>query len=294
MNTKKIMMMVACLMTVTIIAAQKQGDMKLWYSKPATYWEEALPLGNGHLGAMVSGSIEQDTIQLNEDTFWSGSPYNNCNQYALKYLKAIRSAIDEGRYEEAQKLSLKYIVADREVTGHGMIYESVGRLLLSFNHPSRNIKQYRRELDLNTATANTSYTAGGVTYQRQVFPSLADDVMIIRLTASKRGKLNFKLDFISPEKTQRVYCTNQLISDGLLQVTTLPGKDKEENVPNLMECQTFIKIIPDDGRLSAMELSDATSATIIVSSATNFKRYNDISGNAEAKAIEAMVTKNIP
>lgn len=288
MNTKKIMMMVACLMTVTIIAAQKQGDMKLWYSKPATYWEEALPLGNGHLGAMVSGSIEQDTIQLNEDTFWSGSPYNNCNQYALKYLKAIRSAIDEGRYEEAQKLSLKYIVADREVTGHGMIYESVGRLLLSFNHPSRNIKQYRRELDLNTATANTSYTAGGVTYKRQVFTSLADDVTIIRLTASKRGKLNFKLDFISPEKTQRVYCTNQLISDGLLQVTTLPGKDKEENVPNLMECQTFIKIIPDDGRLSAMELSDATSATIIVSSATNFKRYNDISGNAEAKAIAAI------
>ena len=109
MNTKKILMMVACIMTVTLSYAQKQGKMKLWYNKPASYWEEALPLGNGRLGAMVSGSIEQDTIQLNEDTFWSGSPYNNCNQYALKYLKTIRSAIDNGRYEEAQKLSLKYI-----------------------------------------------------------------------------------------------------------------------------------------------------------------------------------------
>ena len=285
MNTKKILMTVACIMTVTFSFAQKQSDMKLWYNKPATYWEEALPLGNGRLGAMVSGSIEQDTIQLNEDTFWSGSPYNNCNQYALKYLKTIRNAIDEGRYEEAQKLSLKYIVADRQVTGHGMIYESVGRLLLQFPHHSKDIKQYRRELDLNTATANTSYTTRGVKYQRTVFTSLADDVTIIRLTASKSGKLNFKLDFISPEKTQRVYCTNKLFDDGLLKVTTLPGKDKEENVPNLLECQTFIKIIPDDGKLSAMELSDATSATIIVSSATNFKRYDDISGNAEQKAL---------
>ena len=74
MNTKKILMTVACIMTVTFSFAQKQSDMKLWYNKPATYWEEALPLGNGRLGAMVSGSIEQDTIQLNEDTFWSGSP----------------------------------------------------------------------------------------------------------------------------------------------------------------------------------------------------------------------------
>ena len=217
MNTKKILMMVACIMTVTLSYAQKQGKMKLWYNKPASYWEEALPLGNGRLGAMVSGSIEQDTIQLNEDTFWSGSPYNNCNQYALKYLKTIRSAIDNGRYEEAQKLSLKYIVADRQVTGHGMIYESVGRLLLQFPHHSKNIKQYRRELDLNTATATTSYTIGGVKYQRTVFTSLADDITIIRLTTSKCGKLNFKLDFINPEKTQRVYCTNKLLGDGLLK-----------------------------------------------------------------------------
>ena len=147
MNTKKILMTVACIMTVTFSFAQKQSDMKLWYNKPATYWEEALPLGNGRLGAMVSGSIEQDTIQLNEDTFWSGSPYNNCNQYALKYLKTIHNAIDEGRYEEAQKLSLKYIVADRQVTGHGMIYESVGRLLLQFPHLSKDIKRYAPFID---------------------------------------------------------------------------------------------------------------------------------------------------
>ena len=275
-------------MLLIVIAAQGQNAMKLWYNKPATYWEEALPLGNGRLGAMVSGSIEQDTIQLNEDTFWSGSPYNNCNQYALKYLKTIQTAIDEGQYEEAQKLSLKYIVADRQVTGHGMIYESVGRLLLSFPNHNKNIKQYRRELDLNTATATTSYLVGGVKYQRTVFTSLADDVTVIRLTASKKGKLNFKLDFISPEKKHRVYCTNKQINYNLLQVTTLPGKEKEENIPNLLECQTFIKILPDDGELANLELSNATSATIIISSATNFKRYDDISANAEQKALDAI------
>lgn len=291
MKTKRILWTVAALMTVSVSSAQKKGDMnagKLWYQKPATYWEEALPLGNGRLGAMVSGSVEQDTIQLNEDTFWSGSPYNNCNQYALKYLKQIRKAINEERYPEAQQLALKYIVADRQVTGHGMIYESVGRMLLTFPGHGSKVRQYRRELDLQTATATTSYVADGVKYERTVLTSLSDDVTIIRLTASKKGRLNFKVDFISPEKKHRVSCTTKLVGDGLMQVTTLPGKEKEENIPNLLECQTFVKILPDDGKLSAMELSGATGATIIVSSATNFKRYDDISGDAEQKALAAI------
>ena len=285
---KKTYFIVVVFITSIAAYAQKLGDMKLWYNKPAMYWEEALPLGNGRLGAMVSGSVEQDTIQLNEDTFWSGSPYNNCNQYALKYLKQIREAIDEGRYQEAQQLSLKYIVADRQVTGHGMIYESVGRLLLHFPGHGNNIKQYRRELNLQTATATTSYVVDGVKYERTVLTSLADDVVIIRLTASKRGKLNFKVDFISPEKKHRVFCTKKFLSNNLLQVSTLPGREKEENIPNLLECQTFVKILPDDGKLSAMQLSGATSATIIVSSATNFKSYDDISGDAEQKALNAI------
>lgn len=288
MKMKKPFFIVVVFMSSIVTYAQKLDNMKLWYNKPAMYWEEALPLGNGRLGAMVSGSVEQDTIQLNEDTFWSGSPYNNCNQYALKHLKKIRKAIDEGHYQEAQQLSLKYIVADRQVTGHGMIYESVGRLLLHFPRHGNNDKQYRRELDLQTATATTSYIANGVKYERTVLTSLADDVTIIRLTASKKGKLNFKVDFISPEKKNRVFCTKKLLSNNLLQVSTLPGREKEENIPNLLECQTFVKILPDDGQLSAMQLSGATSATIIVSSATNFKSYDDISGDAEQKALNAI------
>lgn len=116
-------------------SAQADNSLTLWYSKPATYWEEALPLGNGRLAAMVSGSVAQDTVQLNEDTFWSGSPYNNSNENCKTYLQQMRDGIQKGTqegYAEAQKLALKYMVADKTTTSHGQLYESVGRMLLTF------------------------------------------------------------------------------------------------------------------------------------------------------------------
>ena len=86
-------------MVLTNLSVRAVDNLTLWYSRPATYWEEALPLGNGRLGAMVSGSVEQDTLQLNEDTFWSGSPHNNCNPNALGVLQKVRDLINEQKYE---------------------------------------------------------------------------------------------------------------------------------------------------------------------------------------------------
>lgn len=117
------------------VPVNAEDNLRLWYSKPASYWEEALPLGNGRLAAMVSGSVAQDTILLNEDTFWSGSPYNNYNEKCQAYLQQMRDGIQSGTgegYVKAQKLALKYLVADKSQTSHGQIYESVGRLLLTF------------------------------------------------------------------------------------------------------------------------------------------------------------------
>ena len=128
---------------------------RLWYHRPATYWEEALPIGNGHLGAMISSAVECDTLFLNEDTFWSGSPYSNCNANALGVLDSIRQALWQKDYEHAQRLGVKNIVADRNKTGHGMAYEAVGRLLIKT--PTHKEGMYRRWLDLSTATAGMSY-----------------------------------------------------------------------------------------------------------------------------------------
>ncbi len=270
-------------------------DLKLWYSRPADYWEEALPLGNGHLGAMVYGTVESDTLQLNEDTFWSGSPYENANTRAIRHLAQIRADIDAGRYVEAQQSVLRNIVADRSITGHGMIYESVGRLILSF--PSHTLRgrsktKYRRELDLQNAVATTTYTLDGVTYTRQVFCSLADDLTIVHLTSSRPSRLNFDLSFVGPEKKKRILAKTDLADSNTLHVLSYPAKDAEENVPNLLDCHTFIRVANTDGRVASSDTSlsvrTATEATIIISSATNFVSYDNISADGRAKAFDIL------
>lgn len=297
-----------------------ENNLRMWYPKPASYWEEALPLGNGRLAAMVSGSVAQDTIQLNEDTFWSGSPYNNYNENCLTYLQQIRDCMQsntEAGYIKAQKLALKNIVADRTKTSHGQIYESVGRLLLTFpgqtfsdeiaksgntKHPST-VKNYRRWLDLENATSGVSYECKGVKYTRTVFTSFKDNVVVIRLTASKAGKLDFITSFVGPEKTARIKCTSSKYDDNTLLVHSFPGKESEENIPCKLECYTFIRIVDNDGivkngkqsvktlatadsqTVPTLNVKNATDVTIIVSSATNFVNYKNISADAKCKAL---------
>ena len=273
--------------------ASGASDLTMRYDRPASYWVEALPLGNGRLGAMVYGGIPQDTIQLNEDTFWSGSPYNNYNINAKAHLQEIRDAINRGDYIRAQKLSMRNITADKELTAHGMIYESVGNLLLTFPESHRNASGYSRELDLSKAVATTRYTVGGVDYVREVITSLADDVTLIRLTASRKGALDFTVGFAGPQKRQRVVCETEIVpgSDNTLRVRSLPGKPEEENIPNKLAATTYIRVLAEGGTQSAdradttLVVNGANAATIIVSSATNFVNYRDISGDADAKAL---------
>ncbi len=299
-------------MVLTNLSVRAVDNLTLWYSRPATYWEEALPLGNGRLGAMVSGSVEQDTLQLNEDTFWSGSPHNNCNPNALGVLQKVRDLINEQKYEEAQKIAVPNI---NSTTANGMIYESVGRLLLTFpgqkyvNEVDKGahgkvVSNYKRSLDLNTAVATTEYNINGVKYIRQIFTSFADNVTVVRLTASKPGKLHFLVSFVGPEKRQRIMTSTSLYDSQTLLVHSYPGSKETETIPNKMECYSYIKIIPDNGKIydttqqvktsenaesvtsEAVGLKNATSATIIISSATNFISYNDISADARQKAID--------
>lgn len=284
------------MMAVTAIPLMAQNYLTLRYDRPADYWLEALPLGNGRLGAMVYGGVTSDTIQINEDTFWAGSPYNNINPNAKAHLQEIRDCINRGDYEQAQRLAMSNITADINVTAHGMAYESLGNIVLDFKTPKATPTDYSRTLDLTDAVARVSYTADGVGYNREIFTSLADNVLVMRLTASKGRKISFTTSFKGPEKEKRVKASAEVVkgSDNLLRVSSFPGQPEMENIPNLLHATTYIQIIADGGKQSAdrskgtLTVKNADSALIIVASATNFENYKDISGDSDAKAMAAL------
>lgn len=159
--------------------------MKLSYHQEASQWVEALPLGNGRLGAMVFGRINDERIQLNEDTLWSGSPKNYNQPEAADSLAKLRQIIFEEKYPEADQLSKKLLGP------YTQSYLPVGDLHIRFSHSTKEIKNYKRILDLQEAIAKVKYTAGEVTYTREVFASYVDQVIVIHLEASQKGKLNF-------------------------------------------------------------------------------------------------------
>ncbi len=298
---------------------------RLWYNRPAKYWEEALPLGNGRLGAMVSGSVACDTIQLNEDTFWGQSPNSNHNPDAKGVLKQVQQLIFEQKYTDAQKLA---IPAWQSKASHGAQYQAAGCVLVGFpghrfNDEERgaaddahDAEGYVRDLDMNNAVATTTYIVDDVTYTRRIFTSMADNVTIMNIEASKPGKLNFDVCFAAPIKTNMAKAgVNTIIGNDLIKASLVPAKTQTENVDNKLNCFTFIKVIHDGGTLSSatknvinygivagqtnvpsIMVNDATSATIIISSATNFVNYSDVSGDAEGKALEylnAYLAKNL-
>src|SRR5690554_197760 len=169
-------------------------DLKLWYNEPALKWEEALPLGNGRLGAMVFGRPAEELIQLNENTIWAGSPNRNDNPDALEALPLIRQLIFDGKYLEAQDLTNEKVISKKS---HGMPYQTAGNLRLSFPGHD-NYSNFYRDLDIERALATTQYSVGEVSYTREVFSSFTDEVVVVRLTADKPNALSFTLGMDRP------------------------------------------------------------------------------------------------
>jgi alpha-L-fucosidase 2 len=157
-----------CSLLITGLGFSQTKDLKLWYNKPSgNTWENALPIGNGRLGAMVYGNVDTETIQLNEHSLWSGSPNRNDNPLGLDSLNAIRKLVFEGKQKEAETLANKAIVSKKS---HGQMLEPVGELRLSFDG-HENYADYYRELDIENAVTKTSYKVGDVTYTREAFAS---------------------------------------------------------------------------------------------------------------------------
>jgi alpha-L-fucosidase 2 len=250
-------------------------SLKLWYDKPAGVWEEALPLGNSRLGVMVYGIPARDELQLNEETIWGGGPYRNDNPKAKEVLPQVRQLIFENKNKEAENLINKNFVSG----AHGMPYQTAGSLILNFPGHD-NYSDYYRELDLNKAVMLTRYTVNGVTYSRETFASFADDVIIMRISASKKGALSFDAGYISPA---------QHIVRKKGNVLVLEGKGAtHEGIEGVIHYQTHTLVKHIDGKVvvtdNKISVSGATSAIIYVSIGTNFIDYKTVGKDEEIKA----------
>ena len=261
MNRKQIIlgsMVLAMALPMQMMAKKTVTDnsCRLWYNAPAKHWLEALPIGNSHLGGMVYGGIQDENIQLTEETFWSGGPHNNNSQKSLDNLPKVRDLIFNGREEEAADIINKDFV----VGPHGMRFLPMANLHVKMQNQGK-AEHFVRELDLKRAITTTSFVLDDVRYTRTTFASLADGVIVCHIKASKKGALNFDVTLDSPFKHQV-----QKTPHGV--VLRVKGQDQEGIKAALTaECVADVK-------------TDGTEATIIVSAATNFVNYHDVSGNA--------------
>jgi len=264
---------------VSIAHAQQDKDLRLWYRQPAgTRWENALPIGNGRLGAMVYGNVELENIQLNEETVWSGSPNRNDYPEMLAALPVARKLIFEGKQAEAQQFLERSVKLSKS---SGQMFEPVGSLRLAFDGQS-NYTDYRRELDISRGVAKTTYSVGAVRYSREIFASLPDRVIVMRLTAGRPGSVSFRASYTTPEKNaaRKAAAAGELIITG----TTMD----HEGVEGRVRFEGITRIRTEGGVVShndtSVVVTGADAATIYISIATNFVNYHDLSGDAHNRA----------
>jgi alpha-L-fucosidase 2 len=265
----------------SFLKAQQADDsrLKLWYNQPAgKVWENALPVGNGRLGAMVYGNVEREILKLNEHTLWSGGPYQNDVPETINYLAEIRQLIFDGKHKAAENLANKVMFGKKS---SGQIFQPAGNLELSFSGQEV-YKNYRRELDLGKAVAKTSYTVAGVSYTRTTFAAFGNRVIMMRLTASKPGKISFSAVYTTPHK-------NVVIRSSEAKDLMMEGISSDhEGVKGKVKYQVISQFKNEGGTTSASDTSitvkGADAVTVYISIATNFNNYLDVSGDAAARS----------
>ncbi|MEN4761796.1 glycoside hydrolase family 95 protein [Chryseobacterium sp. C39-AII1] len=275
-------LLIAC-GTMISVTVQAQKNLKLTYDKPAQNWNEALPIGNGRLGAMVFGGAAQEHLQLNEETIWAGEPGNNVPKNTFDSIQKIRKLLNDGQFQEAQNVSNRtYPRKATKDLNYGMPYQTMGDLFIDFKG-HENFSHYQRTLDIENAVSTVSYKVKGATYKREIFTSFADNVVVIRLTSSKRGNLNFSISATTPHKVQSVFTqSNQLIINGTSgSVDNKIGRVKFKTVA--VPVLKGGKVTSSKGKIT---ISGANEVILYVSTATNFKKYDDLSGNPHTRVTE--------
>lgn len=253
----------------------------LWYKEPAKIWNEALPLGNGRLGAMVYGGTENEIIQFNEETLWTGQPHDYAHIGASKYLDELRQLLWDGKQDEAHKLGNEQFMS--QPFGQ-LCYQPFGDVLLNFPGHEKAIN-YKRQLNLEDAITSVFYEVDGVKFKREVFASTPGQAVVVRIEADKNGAINFNAGFKSPHSNFEVSVSgDEVILSG--KANNYPkelGYDGKPYPDSKLTFEARLKVINDGGELvkegNSIQIKNAKSATLILVAATSFVSYNDITAN---------------
>jgi alpha-L-fucosidase 2 len=272
----------------------------LWYKAPASVWEEALPVGNGRLGAMVFGKNGEEKIQLNEETYWSGGPYSTVVKGGSAYLPEIQKNIFEGNPIRAHKLFGRYLMG---YPVEQQKYQALANIILSFKN-EKEVTDYKRWLDLSTGITSVQYTVNGVTYLREVFSSSPDQTIVVRLTASKPASISFTAELRGERNhAHSNYATDYFRMDNIgkdeLAVT---GKSADYlGITGKLKYEARLKVVPEGGVMSTGDdeivVENANSVTLYFVAATNFVNYKDVSADQHGKVenyLKQISGKNYP
>jgi alpha-L-fucosidase 2 len=250
-------------------AAPPAQPLSLWYRQPARRWEEALPVGNGRLGAMVFGGVDNERLQLNENSLWDGHAQDTTNPEALAVLPEVRRLVFEGHNEEATQLAGKMMGIPQGVKS----YQTLGDLFLELP-PAPVAQGFRRELDLDTGVARVTYESGGVRYTREVFASAPARAIVVRLTAGEPGKLTFAARLARGRDAQ----TRPEGADTLVMSGRVGGQG--------LAYEARLRALPEGGQVAAdgdqLTITGADSATLLLVAATAYKSPTDTSGDPVA------------
>ena len=238
----------------------------LWYNQPAKVWEEALPIGNGRLGAMVFGNPFHEVIQLNEESLWSGAPINSNNPAAREHLDKIRELVLDHNYVEANNLVARYMVG---TPPRVRSYQTFGNLLLDYQ--VKDTTAYRRSLDLSQGISTTTFSAEGTHYTQDIFASAVDDVIVTHLTSSEKGGLNVLVSLKRDKDATVKVVGNEIIMEGQVidQDSPLAGKGGKH-----MRFAAKLRILHKGGKIEEKDggiyISGAKEATLLWRGATDY------------------------
>jgi len=274
--------------------AEEWSDLKLWYQRPAQKWTEALPVGNGRLGAMVFGGTEHERLQFNEDTLWTGRPHEYQHEGAVEYLPAVRKLLFEGKQREAEQLAMEHMMS---VPLRQEKYQPFGDLLLNFPGHAEPV-DYRRELDIDSGLSTVRYQVGDAIFTREVFSSFPDQVIAVHITCDRPAGLSFTATFDSPQPdAQTLIEKNALVLRG--RVRDSVDAETKKASPSALKFEARLECQIRGGRMSAasdtLEIQGADSATLILAAATSFRNFRDVTRDPSEtcrRALEVVAGKS--
>jgi alpha-L-fucosidase 2 len=263
-----------------ISAAADVSSAVSWFRQPARNWNEALPLGNAQLGAMLHGGPAEELLQLNETTLWAGQPHDYSRPGAAGHLPEIRRLLFEGKEAEATRLANQHFMGNPAFQA---AYQPLGNLRIHFEIPG-NAEDYRRELDMRKGIATVRFRCGNTVFTRESFVSHPDRVLVMRITASEPGKISLttRLDSIYPHKTRideagRLVLEGQWHEDGKRKdwIATWPEPG--------IRYAAGLKALADGGKSEAVDsmlrIQNADAVTLVLAAGTSFRNFRDISGD---------------